>query len=560
MSIKEGTEWTVFDTPFAMEEVSAPSIVEDNTLKLYAKDLAGVSALFYKGDDEVEKDLSGGLTGSGAANRLAYWTGATVLGAVGALTFHRLLVADTNGLPTNNAALTATRIPFADANGELDDDSALAWDDASKFLRLGSAAPLTGLHLSNATFANAVVRTDGLSGTQGGYIGFRITGSASVADALQVFFGGGGSHTGLAADATFTSLMGIKSAETWTATAKGSYITLETTPLLSTSRAERFRVGPSGQLGIGGATFGSANDVFKSGGASAAPSWVAPAAVTAASTKITLAGSPSVAGLAAFSIDVNQANLDHGSIGGLGDDDHTQYALLLGRSGGQTLIGGTASGDDLTLTASSHSDGGSLLLNSGTLISSATDFVAATIRPTFTGSGDGAQALNLQPIFQPSASVSTAYAFLNIAKGNPPTGVTITTLVGGFNRIDTGNGVGAITQGLALFIGDPSLGSLKPTTLYGIYIANQGASGVTNAIGLNIVAQSGATNNTGIACASIIDISGISAGSPNLKITATSDTPTVAWSALGTFPPTTAPAGYLEILVGANARYIPFWA
>src|SRR3990167_2324409 len=30
-----------------------------------------------------------------------------------------------------------------------------------------------------------------------------------------------------------------------------------------------------------------------------------------------------------------QSAIDHGSLGGLGDDDHTQYALLAGRSGGQ---------------------------------------------------------------------------------------------------------------------------------------------------------------------------------------------------------------------------------
>ena len=34
---------------------------------------------------------------------------------------------------------------------------------------------------------------------------------------------------------------------------------------------------------------------------------------------------------------------DHGSLGGLTDDDHSQYALLAGRSGGQVLGGGTAS-------------------------------------------------------------------------------------------------------------------------------------------------------------------------------------------------------------------------
>lgn len=56
--------------------------------------------------------------------------------------------------------------------------------------------------------------------------------------------------------------------------------------------------------------------------------------------------------------------MDHGSVSGLGDDDHTQYGLLLGRSGGQTLIGGTDSGDDLTLTSTSHGTKGDIVFAS----------------------------------------------------------------------------------------------------------------------------------------------------------------------------------------------------
>jgi len=56
-----------------------------------------------------------------------------------------------------------------------------------------------------------------------------------------------------------------------------------------------------------------------------------------------------------------------------------------------------------------------------------------------------------------------------------------------------------------------------------------------------------------------IDLTAISAGNPNLVINATSDTPTVAFTGGGNAP-TTAPAGYLEITVAGNSRYIPFWA
>lgn len=61
----------------------------------------------------------------------------------------------------------------------------------------------------------------------------------------------------------------------------------------------------------------------------------------------------------------NPAPTVHSGLTGLGDDDHTQYALLAGRSGGQTVAGGTGSSDPLTLQGSSTSaHAGSILLNS----------------------------------------------------------------------------------------------------------------------------------------------------------------------------------------------------
>lgn len=54
------------------------------------------------------------------------------------------------------------------------------------------------------------------------------------------------------------------------------------------------------------------------------------------------------------------AQIDHGGLAGLTDDDHTQYPLLVGRSGGQTLIGGTAAGNDLTLESTSNATKGSI--------------------------------------------------------------------------------------------------------------------------------------------------------------------------------------------------------
>ena len=42
---------------------------------------------------------------------------------------------------------------------------------------------------------------------------------------------------------------------------------------ISSDGVERFRIGPSGQLGIGGATYGTSGQVLASGGSGAAPSW-----------------------------------------------------------------------------------------------------------------------------------------------------------------------------------------------------------------------------------------------------------------------------------------------
>lgn len=53
----------------------------------------------------------------------------------------------------------------------------------------------------------------------------------------------------------------------------------------------------------------------------------------------------------------------HGSVSGLttGDAGHTQFALLAGRAGGQSLIGGTAAAESLTLESSSNASKGNIV-------------------------------------------------------------------------------------------------------------------------------------------------------------------------------------------------------
>ena len=63
---------------------------------------------------------------------------------------------------------------------------------------------------------------------------------------------------------------------------------------------------------------------------------------------------------------------DHGGLSGLTDDDHTQYSLLVGRSGGQILTGGTLASNTLTLRSTSNITKGSIILDETTATTSST--------------------------------------------------------------------------------------------------------------------------------------------------------------------------------------------
>jgi hypothetical protein len=68
-------------------------------------------------------------------------------------------------------------------------------------------------------------------------------------------------------------------------------LVFSTSPDGSATPAERFRIGSAGQLGIGGATYGTSGHVLTSGGASAAPTWAAaPGTITSGTAVASTSG------------------------------------------------------------------------------------------------------------------------------------------------------------------------------------------------------------------------------------------------------------------------------
>lgn len=81
----------------------------------------------------------------------------------------------------------------------------------------------------------------------------------------------------------------------------------------------------------------------------------------------TLVGRVTVDTLTNKTIDGNNntiTNIDHNTLSNLGTGDyHPQYVLGGGRASGQTIIGGTAANDDLTLQSTSHGTKGKVIIN-----------------------------------------------------------------------------------------------------------------------------------------------------------------------------------------------------
>lgn len=62
-----------------------------------------------------------------------------------------------------------------------------------------------------------------------------------------------------------------------------------------------------------------------------------------------------------LSLSIDETQVDHGSIAGLVDDDHTQYVAIGGRTGGQGVFGSELTDENLTLASNPFNDGSVIL-------------------------------------------------------------------------------------------------------------------------------------------------------------------------------------------------------
>jgi hypothetical protein len=205
-----------------------------------------------------------------------------------------------NGGTGTATAFTTGSVVFTGASGTYSQSNTkLFWDNTNNRLGINTASPQTQLtvlsntqtttptgtlpagtdiYIVGANAANTRITQDAYgTGAYGVYTARSARGTAASptasqsGDILSQFTGRGYGATGFATAST--GRFDITAAENFTDTAQGTYASVFVTAIGANSSTEAFRFGSAGQLGIGGATYGTSGYSLVSGGASAAPSW-----------------------------------------------------------------------------------------------------------------------------------------------------------------------------------------------------------------------------------------------------------------------------------------------
>ena len=261
--------------------------------------------------------------------------------------------------------------------------------------------------------------------------------------------------------------------------------------------------------GVGSTAAGTSTTVLK-GNASGAPTW----GQVAISTDVSGLGT----GVAtALGVNVGTAGAFVVNGGALGSPSSagTMPAFTLGGtvSGGgnqiNNVIIGTSTplaGTFTALTANTSftmagsvtysSPSTNMVTLSPTITNNSDGDALVQVNAIFNGSGTSPTGYSSGPQFSPTASIAAVNSGIFTGFLSPGSTITITDAYASTVYWAFLNTAGAVTNAHALYVKAPVIfGSLKPGTSYGVHVANQGISGVTNTYGIYVDAQSGSTNN-----------------------------------------------------------------
>lgn len=219
--------------------------------------------------------LASAPTGAGATGNMVFGTDST--GSTNAYQFY--VGGFTQAKTAWKLQLTSTLLQTPNVIQVSKNASSLPTITTGTLLQLGNA---------DGTQTRILIDAFGTS-TSAGEIHRKANGTAAspsallANDVIAVWSSLGYGATGYAS-ATRQSIQSFAS-ENWTDSAQGTYLSILTTATGGTTTTEKWRVGPSGEFGIGGATYGTAGQVLASGGPGAPLQWVS--ASTGSVTSIT---------------------------------------------------------------------------------------------------------------------------------------------------------------------------------------------------------------------------------------------------------------------------------
>lgn len=226
----------------------------------------------------------------------------------------------------------------------------------------------------------------------------------------------------------------------------------------------------------------------------------------------------------------------HSALTGLtSGDDHTQYALLAGRGGGQNLALGLQTAPSYPL----HVGGALTTLHAAQINPSSLNNGATTtqsllnIAGTMNGSGTYPTALWVNPIIAPTTDPTNTFGISCQPTFSPPNAVSYTNVTGMLLGLNTGSTAGTIATALGVYI-YTTYGSVKPTNATGLTVTDVGAAGITTAVGAQIATPTNATNNYSLVVTGAAKV-GIGTATPATRLHVTGS---VATSGCVTIDPT----------------------